>query len=118
MAKQNDFVSFVLQLLAPLGEVRARAMFGGYGVYHNELIFACVIDDTLYLKVDDETKEKFIARGLKPFTYDAHGKKVAMSYYEAPPEIFDDPDEMLNWARQAVVVSKSGKQKKKTSKKK
>ena len=50
MARQSEFVTYLLEQLAPLGEVRARAMFGGYGIYLGERMFALVAEDTLYLK--------------------------------------------------------------------
>ena len=48
MARSDEFVRHVLDLMAPLGAVRARAMFGGYGVYQRDTFFAIVVDDTLY----------------------------------------------------------------------
>ena len=101
----SDFVEFVLERLAPLGEMRARAMFGGYGVYVGDTIFAIVVDDVLYLKTDHTSCERFIAKGLGPFTYAAQDKTVAMKYYEAPSEIFEDDDAMQSWIRQAIDVA-------------
>ena len=52
MARHSEFVEFVLELLAPLGNVRARAMFGGYGIYRGEIMFAIITDDRMYFKAD------------------------------------------------------------------
>ena len=102
MARQSEFVQFVLELLAPVGGVRARAMFGGFGIYQRDTIFAIVVDDRLYFRVDDATRPKFTALGLNPFTYVARGKAIAMQYYEAPPEVFDAPEVMCSHALDAV----------------
>ncbi len=115
MARQSEFVEFVLELLAPLGHVRARAMFGGHGIYRGELMFAIIVDDRMYFKADANTRETFTKLGLAPFTYVARGKTQTLQYYEAPPEVFDEPEAMRKWAEQAVGVAlnaRRGKNKK------
>ena len=52
-------VDHCLELLAPLGAVRAKRMFGGYGLYCDELFFALLAADRLYLKVDASTRPAF-----------------------------------------------------------
>jgi len=41
----SDFVEYVLEPLAPLKNVRARKMFGGYGIYQESVMFGLVADD-------------------------------------------------------------------------
>ena len=91
MARHSEFVEFVLEQLVPVGMVRARAMFGGFGIYLGNTIFAIVVDDRLYFKADGATCHAFSAHGLNPFTYVARGKTITMQYYEVPPEVFEDP---------------------------
>ena len=109
MAQTGEFVEFVLEQLAPLGVVRARAMFGGHGIYLGAVIFAIIVDDALYFKADSITCARFAARGLKPFTYTARSKTITMQYYEAPPEVFEDPQAMRGWAQEAVEVALKAK---------
>jgi len=111
----NEFVESLLEQLALIGNVRARAMFGGHGIYHADTMFAIVVDDIFYLKADNVTRPQFIARGLNPFSYVARGKTVTMQYYEAPPELFEDEEAMLHWARQAIEVSLRAKKEKRKS---
>jgi DNA transformation protein and related proteins len=95
------------ELLAPLGPVRTRAMFGGHGVYVDDEFIAVVIDDVLYLKVDDETRARFEGAGSRPFTYDAGERgEVAMSYWSAPDEALDDPAGMRPWALLALAAAR------------
>ncbi|HEX6980378.1 MAG TPA: TfoX/Sxy family protein [Alphaproteobacteria bacterium] len=101
----SDFVAHVLDLLRPLGGVAARRMFGGHGLFRRGLMFALIDDDVLYLKVDDRTRPDFVAVGAAPFTYASRGRTVTMSYYEAPPGLFDDPDEMRAWAQKALAAA-------------
>lgn len=76
-------------------------MFGGYGVYRDDLMFALVADDVLYLKADKRSVEGFESKGLGRFEYEKKGKTVALSYYEAPEEIYDNPEDAKLWARRA-----------------
>jgi DNA transformation protein len=100
MAKAPDpFVTFVLDQLAPLGPVRAKAMFGGWGLYHGDRMFAIIVFDRLWLKVDAASRERFAAAGSEPFVYQGKGKPVTMSYWELPAEAIDEPEAMLAWTR-------------------
>lgn len=80
-------------------------MFGGYGIYQRDTIFALILEDRLYFKADDLTRTEFTERGLGPFTYAARGKHTTMKYYEAPPEVFEEPEAMLSWAQQAIEAA-------------
>lgn len=78
MPKPNEFVSHLLDLLRPLGDVRARAMFGGWGFYHAEKMFALVAFETFFVKADEASRTEFESLGLEPFTYEASGGKRAV----------------------------------------
>ena len=101
----SELVDHLREIFEQLGSVRARKMFGGYGLYHDGVMFALVADETLYLKADDDTVADFKARGLGPFTYRQHGREVAMSYYMAPAEVLEDPQEAALWGRRAYAAA-------------
>ena len=101
----SEFVDYLHEVFESFGAIQVRRMFGGYGIYHDGVMFALVADDTLYLKADATTVAYFEARALEPFEYDKGGKVVKMSYYRAPEEIFDSPDEATLWARRAYEVA-------------
>jgi DNA transformation protein len=105
MAGKSEFVVHLLDLLAGFGPVEARAMFGGYGIYKRDRMFAIVIDDALFFKADGETKGDFEARGSSPFTYQRKTRKVSLSYYQAPEEVLEDPGEMRKWAEKAYAAA-------------
>ncbi|MFA7242935.1 MAG: TfoX/Sxy family protein [Sulfuricellaceae bacterium] len=102
MAKRTEFVEFVIEQMAPFGAIRVRAMFGGFGVYQDDLMFAIIIDDSLYFKADAATSGEFTAQGLNPFTYLSRGKTVTLQYYAAPPDVFESPEAMQKWGRLAI----------------
>ncbi len=102
---QSEYVSFVIEQMSFIIGLRMRAMFSGHGVYQDDCMFAIIVDDQLYFKCDATTRAEFEAKGLKPFTYVSRGKLVAMQYFEAPPEVFDDVDEMHVWVNKALSVA-------------
>jgi DNA transformation protein len=110
MPSGSDFVDNVLDLLGGWGGVSARRMFGGYGLYRQGLMFALVAEDVLYFKVDDQNRAAFKAAGMGPFTYEGKNKPVEMSYYESPPELFDDGEAMTDWAKLAFAVALRARQ--------
>ena len=101
----SEFVAHLDEVFAAFGPIRARRMFGGYGIYRDDLMFGLVAGDILYLKADAETLARFTARGLAPFEYTKQGKRMKISYYTAPEEIFDDPDEARGWAELAYEAA-------------
>ncbi|MBP7065130.1 TfoX/Sxy family protein [Ferrovibrio sp.] len=109
MTASNDFMEHAAELFAPLGPIAVRRMFGGAGVYCRGVMFALIVDDTLYLKADAETKGDFEARGVGPFVYTGKGKPVAMSYWQLPAEVIDEPETLLEWARKAYAVARKQK---------
>ena len=115
-AKSSEFVSHLLDMLESLGPVSAKRMFGGHGIYLDGLMFALVADDTLYLKVDDETRDAFLAARLEPFSYAKQGKIYQLSYHAAPADALEDSELMRDWARKAVGAAMRAAQTKKARK--
>lgn len=109
MPPGNEFVQNLHEVFALFGPVRARRMFGGYGIYHDGLMFALVADNELYLKVDEVSRSSFIELGLSPFEYLKNGKPIKMSYYLAPDEIFEDAEVACEWASLAYAAALRGR---------
>lgn len=112
MSISRGFSEHLIEVLAPLGPIKVRKMFGGAGVYCGDLMFALVADDTLFLKSDDGNRRDFESEGLSPFTYATrNGRKSLMSYWQAPERLLDDGDEMVAWAGKALAAAnRSGSQ--------
>ena len=115
MSRHGEFVALVIEQMALFGCPYVRAMFGGYGLYRDDCIFAIIADDRLYFKADAVTRLAFEAKGLRPFTYVAGAKRVSLHYFEAPPEVFEDPEVMQVWAQQAYAVALRSKKVKRVS---
>jgi DNA transformation protein len=102
----SGFVSHCLELLGPLGRTSSRRMFGGHALYIDGLCMALIIQDTLYLKVDDTSRPLLEREGCRPFTYDTKtGERHALGYYTAPEAAMESPAEMMPWARRALAAA-------------
>ena len=112
MPARNAYLEFLLEQLAPLGDISSRAMFGGHCLYCDGVVFALVANNALFLKTDDANRPAFEARDLRPFR-PFEGQDVSMSYYEAPPEIFEDSDAMREWCGGSVEAGRRAQAKKK-----
>jgi len=114
MPKRSEFVEYLLEMLQPLGEIRAKSMFGGWGLYADELFFAIVAEETLYFKVDGTNCPEFEERGLKPFRFEMRDKVATMRYYQPPAEALDNRELLCAWARKGVEAAARAKVRKKT----
>ena len=101
----DSFNEFVLDQLSALPEVRAKAMFGAHGVYSGEHFFGILDEGRLFFKTDAGSEKDYTARGMGPFTYESRGKVMTMSYHEVPPDVLEQPLELVEWARRAIRVS-------------
>jgi len=100
MPKRTDFTDWAEEQLAPLGAIRIKSMFGGFGVYADDLFFAIIDDDVLYFKADDINRAHFVAEGCEIFRYPMKdGEMMELSYFQAPETAMDDQTELLEWAR-------------------
>ena len=112
MTNKNEFITFLLELLDPLGSVEAKSMFGGFGIYRQGLMFGLVSEDTFYLKADEVNRGEFEGKGLPRFHYERRGKTLSMSYYQAPPEAMDNAEGLCGWAQKAYDAAVRAAQKK------
>ena len=109
----SEFVEYLKETLSVIGPVRARRMFGGHGLFHDDLMIGLVADEVLYLKGDAESAKMFTDKGLEQFEYVKNGKPMKMSYFMAPEEIYDDPDEARKWGSMAYDAALRSKKPKK-----
>ena len=104
-AAPNEFVAHCLELLGSVGAARSRRMFGGHGIYVDELFVGLIAFERLYLKADASTRASFKAAGCQPFVYDGAGKSVTMGYFSAPEEAMESSPPMQPWARLALAAA-------------
>jgi DNA transformation protein len=106
MVASESFAEFLREQLAPLGHVTLRRMFGKTGVFCDALMLGMVRDNTLYFRVDDENRETFKeAEAYPPLNYTKKGGSIDLAFWRAPDRLFDEPDELLTWARAALAAA-------------
>ena len=110
MTVTRSFESFVLDQLGHIGSVHSRRMFGGAGLYMDDVMFAILADDVLYLRTDDSNRQDFEKAGLEPFQPFPE-KPTIMPYHEAPSEVFENRDSAIDWVEKALAVARNAKKK-------
>jgi len=94
------------ELFAQFGPVSVRRMFGGAGIWADGTMFALVVDDVIYLKADDQIIPDFERERMGPFVYATKsGSRSLRSYWRMPDRLYDEPDELAQWARASVMVA-------------
>ena len=106
MVASDSFAEFLREQLAPLGRITLRRMFGKTGVFCGDLMLAMVRDNTLYFRVDDDNRVAFReAEAFPPLNYEKKGGSIDLSFWRAPERLFDEPDELVAWARAALAAA-------------
>jgi DNA transformation protein len=101
----DGFRSFVLDQLEPLGQIVAKSMFGGVGLYCDGVFFGLIALDVLYLKVDATTRHDYEAAGSRPFR-PYPDRSGTMQYYNVPVDVLESQIDLVEWARKAVTVAR------------
>src|SRR6185369_3405360 len=87
-----------------------RPMFGTTGVFCDGVMLAMVRDNTLYFRVDDDNRETFKeARSFPPLNYEKRGGTIDLAFWRAPERLFDEPDELVAWARATLAAARRGR---------
>ena len=106
MKADPNYMNYVMELLSPIGEVKSRAMFGGYGIFHENVMFALIAGSTLYFKVNDSNRTAYENAGSRPFPHN-------MPYYEVPVEVLEDTAKLHEWANISIAIAHATVKKKK-----
>ena len=103
MVASREFTEFLREQLEPVGHVTARRMFGKTGVFCDGVMLGMISDNTLYFRFDDQNREAFKeAEAYPQLSYEKKGQMIDLSFLRAPDRLFDEPDELVAWARLAL----------------
>jgi DNA transformation protein len=117
MAPSAEYLAFIKDQMSDFGPVSIKWMFGGAGVSLDDVNFAIIAGEILYLKTDAVNEPDFAAEDLEPFSFEGrNGRRMQMSYRRAPPRVMDDADEMTLWCRKAFEAALRARKSKKKSK--
>jgi len=104
MPVSEEYLDYVVDQLGCIGDVSAKRMFGGVGLYHDGLFFGLIASDVLYFKVDDEDRPAYESAGARPFQPYGEGS-YSMSYFEVPVDVLEDVDQLRTWSRRAIAAA-------------
>ena len=97
---------FLIDLFSEFGPVTIRPMFSGFGISADGTNFAMALRSGIYFRADEQTVARFEAEGAKPFQYQTRAKTVTVnSYWQLPERLYDDPEELTDWARAALAAA-------------
>ena len=105
MTGDAGFLQHVTELLEPIDGITSRAMFGGYGIFHDGDMFALIYGSTLYFKVNEENIDQYEEAGSSKFK--------PMPYYEVPEEVMENEEAFLEWAEISIDIGHRTAKKKK-----
>jgi DNA transformation protein len=106
MVASDSFAAFLREQLAPLGRVTMRRLFGKTGVFCDGVMLGMVTENTLYFRVDDHNRGTFKeAESFPPLNYAKKGAIIDLSFWRVPERLFDEPDELITWARAALAAA-------------
>ncbi len=96
-------------LFAEFGPIRLGRFFGGEGIWSDDVMIGMIFDDVIFFKTDEETRKGFKSEKCKPFTFVKHksGETVVTTWFALPDRLYDDPDELAEWARAALTVARN-----------
>jgi DNA transformation protein len=105
---------FVRELFSQFRPVTMKRLFGGAGLWSEDLMFGLVFDGAIYLKVDETSIPEFQREGSQPFVYTrakSPGRigRHSLSYWRLPERLYDDPDELAVWAARALAIAQRKK---------
>ena len=105
MSNTPEFVAHALDLLAPLGLVEARAMFGGHGLYARGVMFGILDDEELFLRADDQARPTFTAAGCRQWSYPTKKGPMPGDYWRPPDEAHEDAEAMRPWGEMGLAAA-------------
>lgn len=107
MVASDSFAEFLREQLAPLGRVTLRRMFGKTGAFCDGVMFGMVTDNMLYLRLDDRNRAAFEEALASPLlSYEKKGSTIDLAFCRAPERLFDEPEELVAWARLALEAAR------------
>ena len=107
MVASDSFAEFLREQLAPVGRITLRRMFGKTGVFCDGVMLAMVSENTLYFRVDDQNRAIFReAEAFPPLNYAKKGQTIDLAFWRAPERLFDEPDQLVTWARAALAAAR------------
>ncbi|GAB2664765.1 TfoX/Sxy family DNA transformation protein [Vibrio panuliri] len=90
-----------MRLFEPLGRIKSRSMFGGFGIFADETMFALVVNNKLHIRADSILAKQFKQQGFEPYVYHKRGFPVVTKYFALSEDLYSNSTKTLEIAREA-----------------
>jgi DNA transformation protein and related proteins len=103
-----EYKAYLIDLFSPFGPIAVRPMFSVQGLYANDVMFGLVADEVIYMKTNDRSRKSYEDKGSKPFSFrmKSRGSElIVSSYFSLPERLYDEPEELAQWARRAYEAA-------------
>ena len=104
----ESFRIYALDQLSSVAGLRARPMFGGFGLYADDVFFGILAADVLYLKVDDSNRRDYETVRAEPF-HPFENRPMSMSYYAVPTSVLEASPTLTAWVQRSIAAAKSSR---------
>ena len=94
-SKKHEFKEYILDQFRLLDGVESKQMFGGLGLYCSGIFFGIIADVGVYFKTNVATVDAYKDKGME--TFKPSTKQTLKKYYEVPPEILEDEQQLTDW---------------------
>ena len=85
------------------GPFDMRPMFGGFALFKDGIYFGIASQGSLFFRVNDCTRQKYIAEGSHPFV--SGGRYAFANTYRAPQSAWNNQTELLELAQEAWEIA-------------
>ena len=107
MKVSQEFLEYILDMLAPVGQVTATRMFSGVLLKVDGVQLGILFSETLYFKVTDlELQQEYREKGSVQFTYTRKDKVtpvVIKNWWSVPDEAVDSGEELVRLAQEILA---------------
>ncbi len=107
MTVSNHFLLHAVESMSHVAPISFRRIFNGYGIYHNGVQFAIVINDRLYFRADESSRGLYLAKRMTAFLPAAISSGES-NFFQLPEEVLTNPAELIFWMRIAVEAAQGG----------
>ncbi|MGL5335331.1 MAG: TfoX/Sxy family DNA transformation protein [Enterovibrio sp.] len=111
----KSFLQNTLKFFSDFGDIKSRSMFGGFGIFCNDTMFALVVNDALHLRATSHNEAQFKAFGMEPYRYSKRGFPVVTKYFAIPESWWQQSEMLLEQAKQVLDIAVDENKAKKSS---
>lgn len=99
-----------LKLFEKFGKVKSRSMFGGFGIFVDDAMFALVVNNALHIRSCKPLEEQFKKENYQPYVYKKRGFPVITKYFSLPDSLWNNSEDILNIAQVALKSAREEKE--------